>query len=445
MEALRKNQLQELRPQIRRVWQLSLPAILTQLTTIAMQYIDSAMVGKLGANASAAIGLVSTSTWMLNALGYAISAGFSVQVAQYVGAEDLHTGRRVVRYGVVTALLCSFLLVALGIAIHRPLPQWLGGDPLLWQDSSSYFLICACTMPFMMVNLLAASCLQSAGNMTGPSILNGLMCILDVAFNAILIPRYGVTGAALGTGFATVIISVIMLWLCLRGYEPLRMQKGETSALDPSILKWALRIGIPVGGEKLAINGAMVITTMIIAPLGPVAIAANSFAVTAESLCYMPGFGVAAAATTLVGQSVGAKDLPLARRYGYISTAFGSILMGLTGLIMFLFCPLVFRLFTPDLQVQAVAAKILRIGLVAEPLFGAAIVASGALRGAADTLIPSLLNLFSIWAVRLSLALLLVGPLGIAGVWIAMAIELCFRGLIMIRRLVKSKYLREGP
>ena len=123
MEALRKNQLQELRPQIRRVWQLSLPAILTQLTTIAMQYIDSAMVGKLGANASAAIGLVSTSNWMLNALGYAISAGFSVQVAQHIGAEDLQTARRVVRYGVVTALLCSFLLVALGIAIHRPCPN----------------------------------------------------------------------------------------------------------------------------------------------------------------------------------------------------------------------------------------------------------------------------------------------------------------------------------
>lgn len=444
MEAYRSNQFKELRPQIARVWQLSVPAILTQITTIAMQYIDSAMVGRLGANASAAIGLVSTSSWMLNAVGYAVSAGFSVQVAQFIGAEEPHNARRVVRHGVFTALFFALLLAVLGIIIHRPLPRWLGGDPVLWQDASRYFLIYACALPFMMLNHLSASCLQSAGNMVAPSILNALMCLLDVIFNAFFIPRYGVLGAALGTGLAMAVIALVMLWLCLFGYEPLRLRKEEPCPPDPAILKRALRIGTPVGGEELALSGAMVATTVIIAPLGPIAIAANSFAVTAESLCYMPGFGVAAAAATLVGQSVGAKDLPLARRYGYITTAFGSAFMGLTGLIMFLACPLVFRLLTPVAEVQQVAAKILRIGLIAEPLYGASIVASGALRGAADTLVPSLLILFSIWVVRLSLALLLVGPLGITGVWIAMAIELCFRGLIMIRRLVKSKYLREA-
>ena len=179
---------------------------------------------------------------------------------------------------------------------------------------------------------------------------------------------------------------------------------------------------------------------MILAPLGAAAIAANSFAVTAESLCYMPGYGVGSAATTLVGRSVGAGDAVQARRYGNICTALGGALMGCTGLLMMIFCPFVFRLLTPVAEVRTLAAQALRIGLLAEPLFGVSIAAAGALRGAGDTLVPSLLNLGSIWIVRLGLSLLLVGKLGLRGMWIAMAIELCVRGALMLWRQKTSKF-----
>ena len=187
-------------------------------------------------------------------------------------------------------------------------------------------------------------------------------------------------------------------------------------------------------------NGAMVASTMILAPLGAAAIAANSFAVTAESLCYMPGYGVGSAATTLVGRSVGAGDAAQARRYGNICTALGGALMGCTGLLMLIFCPFVFRLLTPVAEVRTLAAQALRIGLLAEPLFGVSIAAAGALRGAGDTLVPSLLNLGSIWIVRLGLSLLLVGKLGLRGMWIAMAIELCVRGALMLWQQKTSKF-----
>lgn len=187
-------------------------------------------------------------------------------------------------------------------------------------------------------------------------------------------------------------------------------------------------------------NGAMVASTMILAPLGAAAIAANSFAVTAESLCYMPGYGVGSAATTLVGRSVGAGDAAQARRYGNICTALGGALMGCTGLLMMIFCSFVFRLLTPVAEVRTLAAQVLRIGLLAEPLFGVSIAAAGALRGAGDTLVPSLLNLGSIWIVRLGLSLLLVGKLGLRGMWIAMAIELCVRGTLMLWRQKTSKF-----
>lgn len=109
---------------------------------------------------------------------------------------------------------------------------------------------------------------------------------------------------------------------------------------------------------------------------------------------------------------------------------------------MFFACPLVFQLLTPVEEVRAVGVQILRIGLLAEPLYGVSIVASGALRGAEDTLVPSLLNLVSMWVVRLGLAVILVGKLGIHGMWIAMAIELCVRGLVLLYRQLHSKYLK---
>ena len=429
-----------LRPLIAQVWRLSLPAILTQITTILMQYIDSAMVGARGANASAAIGLVASSTWLFNGVTYGVAAGFSVQAAQQLGAGQEAQARSVVRHGLVSGLLVSGLLCLLGVLLSGHLPIWLGGEAAITADASAYFLIFALMLPFSQLNSLTASFLQCAGDMVTPSILNAAMCALDVAFNALLIPRFGVAGASLGTTLACAVVSLLMLWRCCRCCEPLRLRRTDARRVQPELLRRALRIGLPVAVQEVAMCGAMVVSTAIIAPLGAVAIAANSFAVTAESLCYMPGYGIAAAAATIVGRSVGAGDETLARRSGAVCTAMGAALMALTGLAMMFLCPLVFRLLTPDQSVRTLAVEVLRIELLAEPLFGVSIVAAGVLRGAGDTLVPSLLNLGSIWIVRIGLALLLVGPLGLRGMWIAMAVELCIRGLLLLIRQRTSRF-----
>ena len=435
-----KQTWKTLAPQLRLVWQLSLPAILTQITTIAMQYIDSAMVGALGADASAAIGLVASSTWLFGGVTTAVSACFSVQVAHRIGAGEDTEARTVVRHGLAAALTLAALLALLGLGICRQLPCWLGGGAEICADASAYFLTFSLMLPFSQLNSLTAGFLQCAGDMVTPSVLNAVMCGLDVVCNALLIPHFGVLGAGMGTALACALVSLAMAWCCCVRNAQLRLRRGEAHAFRPEILKKAFRIGAPVAVQEIAMNGAMVASTMILAPLGAAAIAANSFAVTAESLCYMPGYGVGSAATTLVGRSVGAGDAVQARRYGNICTALGGALMGCTGLLMMIFCPFVFRLLTPVAEVRTLAAQVLRIGLLAEPLFGVSIAAAGALRGAGDTLVPSLLNLGSIWIVRLGLSLLLVGKLGLRGMWIAMAIELCVRGALMLWRQKTSKF-----
>ena len=147
----------ELKAQAREVWRLSLPAILTQITTIAMQYIDSAMVGRLGANASAAIGLVASSTWLMNGVCYALAAGFSVQVAHRIGAGNARGARSVEKNGLLAGLLVSGLLCLLGSLIHAHLPVWLKGDAEITYDAGRYFLTFAWMLPFTQFCSLSAS------------------------------------------------------------------------------------------------------------------------------------------------------------------------------------------------------------------------------------------------------------------------------------------------
>lgn len=434
----------ELKPQVRQVWRLSLPGILTHITSTVMQYIDSAMVGALGASASAAIGLVSSTTWLINGIAYALSAGFSVQVAHCIGAGQEQEAKNVVRHGLVTTLIISLLTGLFSLAISAPLPGWLGGEAAIHADSTAYFITFALMTPFFQLNTVTAAFLQCSGDMVTPSVLGALMCLLDVVFNAIFIPRYGVLGAGIGTGLACVVITLVMLWCCCVSSPSLGLRGAGKGSLRKEILTKAFKIGLPVWVEESALCGAMVVTTAIIAPLGSIAIAANSFAVTAEGLCYMPGYGVGSAATAVVGRSIGAGDVKLAKRYGNICTAMGAIFMGITGLLMAIICPFVFTLLTPDPAVRQLATQVLRIGLIAEPLFGVSIVAAGALRGTGDTFVPSMICMGSIWIVRLGLALLLVSRLGLHGMWIAMATELCVRGLLMLFRQKTSNYYEKA-
>ena len=438
---------------------LSMPAMMAQITSIVMQYIDASMVGRLGSDASASIGLVATTTWLFGSVCSSAAAGFSIQVAQEIGAKNFKRARQVLRQSYIVVFAVALILALTGAAISGRLPFWLGGAGEICKDASRYFMIYAWMLLPMALNGLAGSMLQCSGNMKVPGILNSCMCILDVVFNLFFIfPSWnltlgnvtfrvpgaglGVMGAALGTACAELVIMCMMMsWLIFRT-PLLRARSGEDYRLELSCVKRAAVLALPIGFEHFVVCLSQVFATKIVAPLGVVAIAANSFAVTAESLCYMPGYGIANAATTLTGQSVGAGRGKLAMSFGRITVGMGMALMAVTGALMYLAAPFMIGLLSPDPAVRELGAKILRIEAFAEPLVGASIVAAGVLRGAGDTLIPSIMNLVSLWGVRLPLSFLLAGTFGLRGVWIAMAVELCFRGTIFLVRLFRQKWLK---
>ena len=189
-------------------------------------------------------------------------------------------------------------------------------------------------------------------------------------------------------------------------------------------------------------RGAYIAATVLVAPLGTIAIAANSFAIIAEGFCYLPGYGMQDAATTLVGQSLGAKRPDMARRFAWLTIGTGAAMMTFLAVLMWAFAPQIMGLLSPDPEVVALGAKCLRIQAWAELLFGVSIVAYGCCIGAGDTLVPSAINLLSMWAIRLGLALFLIPRFGLVGYWMAMAIELCVKGLIFIVRIGRGRWMK---
>lgn len=418
---------------------LSVPAMIAQVSFICMQMIDAAMLGHLGTKEAAAVGLVSTTIWLFGGLCSAFASGFSVQVAHRIGAGDKKGARSVIRQGMVSGVVFSIILLIIGISIAPSLPHWLGAEEALCANATEYFTIFSCGLPLVVLNGVAAGSLRCSGNINVPSVLLVMMCVLDVVFNYIFIfiLHMGTAGAAYSTFMAYFVSMICMVYFLSMKDRTLRFSNDVHLDFKPTlkILKKAARIGLPISLERGVMCTAQIAVSSIIAPLGTVAIAANTFGINVESLCYMPGYGIAEATTTLVGQSKGAGRRDLMHSFAWICMIMGMSVMALMGMLMWIFAPEMFAMITPDVNVIALGTDILRIEAWAEPGFAAAIVAYSVFVGAGKTLIPSVMNLCSIWVVRVSLTLLLAPSMGLRGVWIAMAIELCVRGAMFIARL----------
>lgn len=425
---------------------LALPAILAQLSMCLMSYIDAAMVGRLGSAQAAAVGLVSTSTWILGGFCYANNSGFSVQIAHRCGARDFAGAKRIFRKGLLSVTVFSVALALLGLAVSSRLPLWLGGAEEIVGDAGNYFRVYSLFLPVFQIAIFCESSLIASGNMKIPSIASMVMCLLDVVFNYVFIfcLGLGVTGAAIGTGLAQLSIAVFALVYIMKYSPELRQDKESLVSPDGEnriLAKRAFDISWPLWLQNIVTRGAYVAATVIVAPLGTIAIAANSFAIIAEGFCYLPGYGMQDAATTLIGQSLGAGRRSSAKSFAKVTIATGSSMMGVLAIFMWIFAPQIMSLMSQDAEVIALGASCLRIEAWAEVMFGVGLIAYGCCVGAGDTLMPSAINLLSMWVIRLGLAMVLIPKLGLQGYWYAMATELIVKGLIFLVRIRGDKWM----
>ena len=284
LASIRNGQPLTFRDKLSLIVGLSIPSILAQITSVMMFFIDAAMVGHLGTEASASIGLIESTTWLMGSITNAASMGFSVQVAHYIGANDFERARDVFRNGIVATAIVSFTIALTGLVIHPYLPYWLGGGSDIAPQASTYFLIFALTVPFFQLSGLCGNMLKCSGNMKIPSIVSVGVCVLDVLFNSIFIYvlGFGVMGAALGTSLAIISGTAVQGYYAIFRNRILSLrQDGRLWCWAGQYVRTALKIGSPMALQSVFLNGAQIVSTMIVAPLGNVAISANTFAITA--------------------------------------------------------------------------------------------------------------------------------------------------------------------
>ncbi len=440
------------------VMALAMPAIIEQIMITLVHYVDTAMVGSLGSAATASVGLTASSTWLINGFLNAASVGFSIQVAQYVGAGQNKEAQTVVGQALKFTVIFGLLLGFIAFLVSFPLPNLLGAAPEIQPAASAYFRIIACAVPFNCCVLMLSAIIRCSGDTKTPMVLNLSINLLNMIFNFLLIypvrsvkvfGRYinmwgaglGVAGAALGSLLALAIVSVVYLLVIFRKDSPVRLSKETDFRFTKQCLTTSFRIGLPVAFERTLMCSAQIMVTTIISGIGTAAIAAHHLAVTTEALSYLPAYGVGTAATTLIGQALGAGRKDIAKRFSTIVTYMGIIIMSFGGILLFAFAEPLISIFSTDPEVITLGRDVLRIVAFVEPFFAMSIVITGVLRGAGDTKGPFLISLITMWGVRISMAFLLAPRFGLRGVWVAMSLELVARGVLFIIRMYRGKWL----
>lgn len=428
---------------------LALPAILEQILLTLISYADTAMVGSLGPVATAAVGLIAPVTWLIGGALQGVGVGYSVLVAHAIGARDVARARHVIVQSVLAILVCGLGAFALFMGLSPFIPRWLGAEPEVLPDAIAYLRIYSLSLLPNTCMCVMGPIIRCMGNAKLPLIFNTLANFLNIVLNFLLIyptreiwghtvwgAGMGVAGAAWGTTISIAIAGIAMLLIFFKRKDGFRLSLREDWRPDREIIRRAAQLGLPYTVERSAINLGMLVTTRIISGVGTIAVAANHIAVTAEGLCYLPAYGIGTAATTLVGQSIGAKDTEGADKYGKLAELWGFVLCAITGAALFVTAPWLASLFNKDPMVVAEATLVLRIVAPIEPFFASFIILSGALRGAGDTRFPMFLCLGSMWCVRILCSFILVNlfGLGLAGAWTAMAADLLLRGTVCILR-----------
>lgn len=448
------------------LFRLALPAIVEQFLLTLVSYVDTAMVGSLGADATAAVAINASPNWLISGLLTAVGVGFSVQVAYAIGAKDAERVRRIFRQAVWATLAIGGIFFCLGQAVAGPLPRWMGAEPSVLPLAQGYMRILLLALPFQTAVAVFSAMLRCTGDTRTPLAVNLGANLLNVMLNYLLIyptrplnlfgrtwilwgAGLGVEGAAIASAASIALAGCLLLGCLFRKGNPCRIHWKEDWRFDGSVFRHALRLGLPVLFERVTMTGGQIVMTRLVAALGTVALAAHHVAITAEGISYMPAMGISFAATALCGQAMGADRREDVRAYGFRATGMGAILSTGMGLVLLIFAVPLAQLFSADAAVIDLAARMLRIVALSETMFGVSIVMSGALRGVGDTRFPFYVSLICMCGVRIAMALLLRFGfgMGLTAVWVAMVIDLNIRGILCLwrfRQKSRAQFAAEG-
>ncbi len=420
---------------------LALPAVSEQLLNMTVGLVDTWLVGHLGADSIAAVSISNQIVMLAQVLCSSIATGSTALIARCIGAQDAATANRAVGQSMLVAVLIGLGTTAAGVGFAGQAARLMGATGNALPMATAYLRIVSWSLMLMTCLFVGNACLRGAGDTLSAMRVMMLVNAINIVVAAALIygpfglPRLGVVGSALGAAVGRSVGGIVVLATLWRGRAGLRLA-WRRMVPDASVIHRILRIGIPTGIEMLLFRFGDMSYYRVVTSLGMAACAAHAITLNAQSLSFSPGFGFAMAATTLVGQGLGAGDPKRAESDGYLAFRLGATVMTVAGLFFFLFSRQIVGFFTDDPQVVALGSGPLRVVALAQPLLASTMIFSGALRGAGDTRFPMLSNGISVVVVRFGLAMLFVHGLGwgLMGAWYALATDMAMRGLLNFLR-----------
>lgn len=427
---------------------LAWPAVVTMMLQMVVGIADIAMAGRLGPEALAAVGLGRQLVFFSFAIVGGLATGTTALVAQHYGRKEREAAFRVTRQSLVAGSLISVLVSLLGFIFAKEYLTLMGAEPEVVNLGSQYIKIVFAGVIMIYNIFLISAAFRGAGDTRTPMFILAFINAVNVGANYVLIfgvgpfPELGVAGAAVGTVLSRSLGTIIgwVLFLTRR----FRIKLSLSDSFKPKIreIRRLFSVGAPACGERLIRSISQMVFVGVVTHLGTLAVAATQVALRAESFSFMPGFGMAIAATTLVGQNIGAKLPKRAEEAGYHSVYIALAFMSLMGVLFFFFPRPFIQLFTTDEKVIKLAVPCLKIVAISEPALALNMVLAGGLRGAADTKFPMYITLGGSWFIRLPMAYVLAYPLGfgLIGAWIAMTIDTIIRGFLMLMRYRTGKW-----
>lgn len=395
---------------------LAWPTMLEQLLQTAVQYIDTAMVGSLGTEATAAVGATSTVNWLINGSVSALGIGFLAFIAKACGANDKAAAKRAVSQAILTVLTVGTLFTFITLALSGVIPVWMQVDEGIQDLAARYFFILYLPMLPHTASLIFGTVLRAAGDTKTPMKAGVIMNIINVVLNFLFIYptrtmtilgiRLVVPGAGLGVIGASIasavafavdgIIITVVVWK-----HPMVSPKGESLKPDIRILKPCMKVAIPNMFQRFGTSLGYVAFAAMINSLGEVATAAHTIANTVESAFYIPGYGMQTAAATLAGNAYGAQDEKRMKMLAKMFIPIEISLMIISGTSLFAAAPALMSIFSKSSAVIHLGTMVLRMVAVSEPFYGFSIIVEGFLMGVGKTKIPFIYNVFGMWGVRI--------------------------------------------
>lgn len=398
------------------IFSLAWPTMLEQLMQTAVQYIDTAMVGTLGTQATAAVGATSTINWLVSSSISALGIGFLSFIARAYGANDKERAARVTIQAVLAALISGIVFTILTLSLSGVIPVWMKVDPSIQSLASTYFFILYIPMLPRAATIIFGTALRATGDTKTPMYVGLGVNLTNVVLNFLLIypsrtaaigsfelfipgAGLGVIGAAVASSIAFAFGGIYMTYALWR--HPVISPRGQKLVPDMEILKPCLKVALPNMMQRFGTSLGYVAFASMVNSLGEISTAAHTIANTVESAFYIPAYGMQTVAATLAGNALGAKDNQRMKELTRVIIKLEFVLMTISGGLLFIFAPNMMSIFSKDAMVIALGTTVLRMVAVSEPIYGVAVIIEGMMLGVGETVTPFKFNILGMWGIRI--------------------------------------------